>query len=112
MAHVIEENARNLFTYLGGRFYQSGMTSLPQILGSADIVKGEVLDIQQTALLQVRGRNPPSSFKVSVDAVAQYSPKCFMCLFESAEANLRIGGIELKRQVKLIKHLLYQLVVT
>ena len=112
-AHVVEQHPRHLATHAGCGTGQGRVGRCPEVFGLAHFVEHRVADLQQAALLQVRGGHAPAPAQVAVEAVAKYLSQGLLGIAQGLEAHLRVWlpGVQLNRQVQGRRHPLAQLVV-
>src|SRR5208337_2995314 len=108
---VVEQDGRNVLTGLRAGAHKGCMAALPELVGPAEVAKRHVLDFQQSALLEVRRGDSPSSLEVAVYPVADDIPHCLVGVGLLGELDAGLAGIELEREIEGLEDAECQLVV-
>src|SRR5208283_5919651 len=87
------------------------MAALPELVGPAEVAERHVLDLQQSALLEVGRGDSPSSLEVAVNPVADDIPHCLVGVGLLGELDAWLAGIKLERKVEGLEDAERQLVV-
>src|SRR5208283_2235477 len=108
---VVEQDGRNLLTGLRAGAHKRCMAALPELVGPAEVAERHVLDLQQSALLEVGRGDSPSSLEVAVNPVADDIPHCLVGVGLLGELDAWLAGIKLERKVEGLEDAERQLVV-
>ncbi|MER3411713.1 MAG: hypothetical protein C4305_04965, partial [Thermoleophilia bacterium] len=70
-AHEVEEGLGHVGALAGRGRGQSRVALAPDLLSLGELVQAGVIDLEQAALLEVGGGDPPAPLEVAVEAVAE-----------------------------------------
>lgn len=66
-AHEVEKHPADQFAVAGARVGEDWMGVAPFVLRAAELAEGQVVDVEQTALLEVGRRDAPAAAQVALD---------------------------------------------
>jgi hypothetical protein len=110
-AQIVEEHAADFLAVAVAGAGQHGMASKPLVLVSAEVGQGQIVDLEQAALLEVGRGDAPATAKILIEIIAKHLAPRAIGFFAGRVLDAGIHGIEGKRQIERTEYLQRELVV-
>ena len=110
-AHMIEQHLCDPLACFGRRSRQCGVAVRPVGLGCPQFLQRLIVDLQQSALLQIWQRDTPAAFQIAIKAVTEDGPERTLRVLQRLKPHRRVSRVQFDWQFQCLEHPLRQFIV-